>query len=122
MICWKSVTIATKALIPAVCFAVGVFQQQAGYAQESTQTSPAQSTQSEAQPTDPAPESPEQIQALIAPIALYPDALVPGFFWCDISGSDLARPELDAAAQGPEQPGVDEGSRAAKLGSKITLK
>jgi Protein of unknown function (DUF3300) len=80
MICWKSATIATKALIPALCFAVGVFQQQAGYAQEPTQTPPAQSTQSEAQPTDPAPESPEQIQALVAPIALYPDALVAQVF------------------------------------------
>jgi hypothetical protein len=77
MICWKSATIATKTLVAALCFALGAFQQQAGYAQEaSTQTSPEQGTQSEAQPTEPAREGATQIQALVAPIALYPDALV----------------------------------------------
>jgi hypothetical protein len=75
MICCKSAI--TKTITTALCFALGAFQQQAGYAQQMpTQASPEQGTQPEAQPTEPAPENAAQIQALIAPIALYPDALV----------------------------------------------
>jgi hypothetical protein len=77
MICWKSATVTTKTIITALCFALCAFQQQAGYAQqEPTETSPEQGTQPTTQATEPAPESAQQIQALVAPIALYPDALV----------------------------------------------
>jgi Protein of unknown function (DUF3300) len=77
MIRCKSATIAARAIIAVLCFALAVLQQQAGYAQqEPTQTSSDQGSQPATQPTDPAPESAQQIQALVAPIALYPDALV----------------------------------------------
>jgi Protein of unknown function (DUF3300) len=77
MIRCKSATIAARAIIAVLCFALAVLQQQAGYAQqEPTQTSSDQGSQPATQPTDSAPESAQQIQALVAPIALYPDALV----------------------------------------------
>src|SRR5215472_9462207 len=44
--------------------------------QEATSSPSAQNAQPEGQNTQPAPRSAEQIQALVAPIALYPDALV----------------------------------------------
>lgn len=77
MTCWKSTTLATITIVTVLCFALGAFQQQVGYAQQaSTQTPSEQGTQSEGQPSEPARESAQQIQALVAPIALYPDALV----------------------------------------------
>ena len=52
-------------------------QEQLAYGQqEPTSASPGQADQPEAQNSEPAPQSAEQIQALVAPIALYPDALV----------------------------------------------
>src|SRR5215472_12443876 len=44
--------------------------------QEQTSSPSAQNAQPEGQNTQPAPRSADQIQALVAPIALYPDALV----------------------------------------------
>src|SRR5215470_4150195 len=63
----------SKALVSAVLCVVLVAVQQP---MVSGQQEPAPPSEQSTQPEAPAPQSAQQIQALVAPIALYPDALV----------------------------------------------
>src|SRR5215469_9023560 len=68
---------ATRTVAAALCFVLVVVQQQVLYGQqEPTPASTDQTSDSQGEGSAPAPQSAEQIQALVAPIALYPDALV----------------------------------------------
>jgi hypothetical protein len=61
----------TKVLVVTLSFLLVIYPLQ-GYAQQEQQDA----GQQQAPPQSPAPESAEQLQSLVAPIALYPDALV----------------------------------------------
>ena len=69
--------VADKTLALALCVVIALGQSVLVYGQqEAPSTSPTQGDESAPQNNEPAPLSTEQVQALVAPIALYPDALV----------------------------------------------
>src|SRR6516165_4300705 len=73
----KRCSIAKKTLALALCVVIVHVQSELVYGQEEApSTSSTQGTEAAPQNNQPAPESPEHVQALVAPIALYPDALV----------------------------------------------
>ena len=68
-------------------------------------------------PTETAPQTAEELQALVAPIALYPDALVAQILAAvNVSRSGGDRGVLGGAKQKPNRKHVDAGGRCAILG------
>lgn len=68
---------AAQTVAAVLCFVIVVVPQQVVYGQqEPPPASTDQTPGSQAEGSAPAPQSAQQIQALVAPIALYPDALV----------------------------------------------
>src|SRR5262249_17002892 len=73
----KRESIANKVLALVLSGAIVFVQSEIIYGQqEAPSTSAAEGGEPASQNTQPAPETAEQVQALVAPIALYPDALV----------------------------------------------
>src|SRR5689334_9308534 len=68
----RSAKTGKRVLVVALILALVATQSPVIYGQQESTSGPAQQEPTSA----PAPESAEQIQALVAPIALYPDALV----------------------------------------------
>ena len=100
-----------RILSAGLIFALLIAQSQVLYGQE-----PAPDA---APPSSPAPQSAEQIQALVAPITLLsrrPGS--PGALGGDVSRSNCTRTELAVGAQGFDRSSPDAGSRQTILGSQ----
>lgn len=73
----KKASITKRSLTCTLIFTFIYASSQSLYGQgEPTPTQPAQGSEASQQNSEPAPQSAQQIQSLVAPIALYPDALV----------------------------------------------
>jgi Protein of unknown function (DUF3300) len=68
--------VATGSLALTLCLVIAFARSEVAYGQQEPTSAPSTGAETQAQSTEPAPQSAQQIQSLVAPIALYPDALV----------------------------------------------